>query len=431
MAGEKELPVIMECDAGYSLKENNGQEFAGGESHLLLDEEKLSVIPASGEPLLIPYREIVQYAGKDYRFEAELVSGEKLTIFSLGYKYEDFLRYFSQLFNEVALKDLLMNENILKPGVEAAFSFTGNDKKEQAGQCELRLYETALVLISSQGDFVRIPYSDVMKVRIEDYSLILETEYGESWAFYRMGKELEIFHKTLNDALNALSIKTQNILKELLPGFDSSIIRRAAGLMKDGRAARRSDIDALAPGIWEEMEKKLAELGIREEYDFLKSQAEPGKMCIGIKRGLMGDLTGEYIWFLAPIYSIDPARPGNIIAMEAAVSEASGKATYFFKITEREDYLKIQDPAALEKMVDAALRNLNRYMIAINFRREPIYLSDEQLSSPSHISYRRAVDRIPALRELRRLYAGRVIHHSAEQWQQAIRQILNSTAGGV
>src|SRR5690606_1539576 len=104
-----------------------------------------------------------------------------------------------------------------------------------------------------------IPYSDLVKVRVADYRLMLDTEYGESWAFSRMGKELDVYCKTINDALNALSLKTQNILKELLPGYDSSTIRRAARLMKEGRAARRSDIDSLAPGMWKELEKKLAD----------------------------------------------------------------------------------------------------------------------------------------------------------------------------
>ena len=320
-----------------------------------------------------------------------------------------------------------MNEAILKSGVEADFIFTGQDKKEQCGQCEIRLYETALVLISSQGDFIRIPYSDVVKVRIEDYRIILDTEYGESWVFSRMGKELDVCCKTINDALSALSIKTQNILKELLPGYDSSTIRRVARLMKEGRAARRSDIDSLARECGKNW-KRLTELGIREEYDYLKSLARPEKMCIGIKRDLMGDLTGEYIWFLAPVYSTDPDQPGNAIAMEAA-GEGGGKATYFFRITDREEYRNvIQDSALLEKTVDTALQNLNRYMIAINFRREPVYLSDEQLKSPSCIGYRRAVAKIPALRELRRLYSGRVIHHSPEQWQQSVMQILKTNA---
>jgi hypothetical protein len=63
-------------------------------------------------------------------------------------------------------------------------------------------------------------------------------------------------------------------------------------------------------------------------------------------------------------------------------------------------------------------------MLAINFRREPIYLSDDQLGEPPYAKYQYAVQKIPELRELRRLFIGRVIHSSPEQWQQDIRSLL-------
>jgi len=61
----------------------------------------------------------------------------------------------------------------------------------------------------------------------------------------------------LNDLIKALSVKTQLSMQELLPVFDSSVIRKIAKLMKDGRSARHMDIDAIFIGIWAELEKKL------------------------------------------------------------------------------------------------------------------------------------------------------------------------------
>jgi hypothetical protein len=72
-----------------------------------------------------------------------------------------------------------------------------------------------------------------------------------------------------------------------------------------------------------------------------------------MKRGLMGDLTGEYIWFLVPIFSIDSVQPGNAIAMEATSNEGSGKATYFFRITDPQQYLnKFKNLEELKSAVD-------------------------------------------------------------------------------
>lgn len=51
------------------------------------------------------------------------------------------------------------------------------------------------------------------------------------------------------------------------------------------------------------MESKIAYAGLNESYRFLKGLARQDKIAVGFKRGLMGDLTGEYVWFLIPISS--------------------------------------------------------------------------------------------------------------------------------
>jgi hypothetical protein len=424
---EDNKPTNMECTASYILRAKDDQEISQGKSNVLLDIEKLKLLPESGEPLLIPYRDIIRISRGGYKIEVRLVSEEKLTIFNLGYKFEDFFRNFANLNNEIILKDLLMNETILKSGIMANFSYIDGNKPEKAlGQCEVRIYETGIVIISDEGDFLRIPYSDLARIRVENYRLILDTDYMDSYIFSKMGRELDICFKMVNDLINELSVKTQLSLKELLPVYDSSVIRKIARLMKDGRAARRIDIEAISSGIWEELEKKLGAFGVKEEYEYLKSIAQADRMCIGIKRSLMGELTGEYIWFLAPIFNSDPTRPGNAIAMEATAGDGSGKATYFFKITDSNKYRNLKNPEELQVEVDKALKMINRLLITVNFRREPIYLTDEQLNSTTYAGYLRTISKVPSLRELRRLFIGRVMHHSLEQWKESVMQLLES-----
>jgi hypothetical protein len=425
MEAENKLPMIMQCPGSFVLTEDGNQEITRGEGNLILDAEKLTLLPISGETLLIPYRDIIQITEVNYRIEVKLVSKESLTLFNLGYKYEDFFTNFSNLNNEVMLKDLLMNETILKSGLKAQATHIDENKIGQAqGQCELRVYETGLVIITQGDNFTRIPYSDMARLRLENFTLYVDTDYDETYLFSKMGRELDSCYRMLNDLINKLSQNTQMTLRELFPQFDSSIIRKAARLMKDGRAVSRSDIEAISPGLWEQLEKKIDVLGLKEEYEYLKSVAQAEKMSIGIKRGLMGDLTGEYIWFLAPIFNIDPVQPGNAIAMEAASGDSSGRATYFFQITDRNRYSSFKTMQDLDTEVEKALKRINRHLIAVNFRREPIYLTDEQLNSAAFAGYRRAVAKIASLRELRRLFIGRIMHHSAEQWKGAVMQLL-------
>ncbi len=415
----------MECSASYSLSDEAGQITASADAQARLEEENISVLPKFGEPLFFSLRDILEISEGDYKIHLTLTSKEKLTIFNLGYKYEDFLRVLSCLRNEILLKDMLMYETLRKSGVEAEFVYfdeVGNEK--QRGKCEPRLYETAVVVIPEQGELVRILYIDISEIRDEDFNLAIATDFGEKFVFSGLGRQFDPFTKTLSDLINELSLKVQSSLKELLPKSDPSVIRRAARFMKEGKAARRSDIESISPLLWTELEKKLETSGIKEEYDFLKSLAQQEKLCIGLKRGLLGDLTGEYIWFLIPIYSTNANEPGNTIAMEAISSEGGGKATYFFRIVSRKDYSNFKSIEELDREADNFIKRINRCMLAINFRREPIYLPDERLEEPQYQKYQFAIAKIPALRELRQLFIGRVIHSLPEQWKVDVMDLL-------
>ena len=428
--GNNESRTVMECTASYSLSDKTGQITAKGDIQVKLEEETISLLPKFGEPLFFSLRDILEMIEGEYKIVLILTSNEHLTLFNLGYRYEDFLRVLSRLRNELLLKDMLMQETLKKSGAEAEFVYFDEDGSEkQRGKCEPRLYETALVIIPEKGEITRIPYSDISGIQDEDFTLTITTDFDEKFVFSMMGKQFDPFTQNLSGIMNELSLKVQSSLKDLLPIADPSVIRRAARFMKEGKAARRSDLESISPQLWEELEKKLEVSGIKEEYDFLKSLAWKEKMCIGLKRGLLGDLTGEYIWFLIPIYSTKPDEAGNAVAMEAISAEGGGKATYFFRIVSRKDYPNFKKIEELHREVDNFIKRINRCMLAINFRREPIYLPDEKLEEPQYQKYKFAVGKIPALQELRQLFIGRVIHSSPEQWKKDVMDLLRFNVG--
>ena len=415
----------MKYSLSYLLSGDNGQELTSGVAQARLEEEVLSILPEFGEAFIFSLRDILEVSQANYKIHLHLTSKEKLTLFDLGYSYEDFLRVLSRLRNQLLLKDMLMHETVRKTGTQAEFVyFDETGKQLQKGNCEPQLYETGVVVIPEKGEIVRIPYSDLSEIREEDFTLVINTESGEKIVFSKMGRQFDPFKKTLSDLMNELTLKVQSCFKELLPKADPSVIRRAARFMKEGKAARRSDIESISPELWKELEKKLGTVGIEEEYGFLKSLAQQEKLCIGLKRGLLGDLTGEYLWFLIPIYGMNPEEPGNAVAMEAASAEDGGKATYFFRIVSRKDYQNFKNVEDLHREVENFIKRTNRCMLAINFRREPIYLPDERLEEPQYQKYKFAIAKIPALRELRELFVGRVIHSSPEQWKQDVMDLL-------
>jgi hypothetical protein len=63
-------------------------------------------------------------------------------------------------------------------------------------------------------------------------------------------------------------------------------------------------------------------------------------------------------------------------------------------------------------------------MLAINFRREPIYFTDVQLKDNRNISYRYAVAMIPELAWLRDNFVGRLIHKDIREWQDDFKELI-------
>jgi len=421
-----ETDTVMECSATYQHSDGDGSVAAAGEGRVRLDEESISILPAFGEVIFIQFRDILGLSGEDYKVHLDLSSNEKLVISGLGYKYEDFLRVLSKLRNEMILKDLLMHESLKKSGIECEFvSLDESGAERQRGRCLPRLYDTALVIIPEAGDFIRLPYSDISKIHEKDHTLIIDTERGENYILSMMGKDFDPFKRELSGIINELSLRVQSVLKDLLPGADSFTIRKVARLMKEGRAAKRADIDSVSPGLWQELEKMLDDSGVKGGYDFLASMSQHEKCCIGLKRGLLGDLTGDYIWFLIPIYGTNAKEPGNVIAMEAVSGGGGGgRATYFFRIMSRNDYRNIREIETLHTEADGFITQINHCMTAINFRREPVYLPEEKMGEPRYQKYRFAVAKIPELRKLREHFIGRVIHHSPEQWRQDVMDLL-------
>lgn len=137
----------MECTLSYSWKAADGREAAGA-ARAVLDGESLTVLPVSGEDLSFPLRQILTVEAADYRISLHLAAGEEMTLSGLGYAYEDFLRGLFALRNELFLKDLLMDEKLKRAGTHAEFIATSDGAGQARGACEVRLYETALVILS-------------------------------------------------------------------------------------------------------------------------------------------------------------------------------------------------------------------------------------------------------------------------------------------
>jgi hypothetical protein len=124
----------------------------------------------------------------------------------------------------------------------------------------------------------------------------------------------------------------------------------------------------------------------------------------------------EILWYFVPL--TDGGRPLNAVAQE--VTSEKGKATYVFRLMEPERFASLSG-RALEEAVGAAISRLNRALLALNFRREPIYLPEEQIAQGRYERYRVALRKLDYLRWAREAFLGRAIHN--ETWE---RQLLDA-----
>ncbi len=450
----------MEIAVNYKLYDNDSNIKNEGEARATLDKQYLTLTVMFGEPMLIAYTDIIGISDYDYKVDLFLTSKEKLNLWGLGFQYEDFLFQLYKLRNELMLKYLLMEESLLQAGFQAQYTkLDPNGQTNQTGNCEIRLYETALLVLPQKSEPIRLPYCYITDVTKQDYKLTITNEFLEKTELTRLGQNFDPLAKGLSDAINRMFLRTQQSIKELIPEATPITINKLATLMKDGRAAKRKEIEQQSPDFWRRLTKKIDAAGIFAEYDFLNSLAVKDQVCVGIKRGLMGALTGTYIWMLFPLLNPGTNRLSNIIALEGFNTKedaeeskepppekndteieeetsqnqdeeqksATSGATYFFREIGREEYSQTKDED-LTKELDNFIKNINRSMIEINFRREPIYLTEKQLDSTENIQYRFAIAKIASLRTLRDQFVGRVIHSSQKQWKTDVTSLLTFNA---
>lgn len=404
---KKEPSIVLEANGIYILIDGSGNEIESGQAKFILDEEKISIFSEKGQATTLLLRDISEFIVDDFKINLVLVGGGKAVLSELGYQYEDFARVLNKLRHEISQKELLMKEGGIKGSYKGSYSYRKGGE-EESGEAKVEVSDTGIVIKPKQGNLIRISYAEIDNFSDENYEMLIVAESFEV-LLSGFGEYFDFLSNAMKESLNELSLKTQLILKEFLPELDPLTIKKASEFLRDGQAVSREKIDKISSSIWIGLEKKMVIMGIKESYDYLMSLSKTKQIFFGIKRDLMGDLTGEYVWFLIPVNS---QEGNNFIVMEAASTiEGGGKATYFFKIAEKED-------------IEELVKKINRCMIAINFRREPIYLKAEDLENPKYLKYKTAINRIPELKFIRQLFVGRVIHAVPEEWKKNVNNLM-------
>ena len=405
----------MDAEGSYLLVDGTGAELGKGDAMIVLAGDGLELRPRIGGYRLFSLRDVAAIANANFQVDVAMNDGRRLHLSMLGRRYEDLVREMHRSRNELIMRDLLMTEKPRMQGVKAELRpFRGAE-----GPCEVRLYETFIVILPLRHALQRVRYSDIEGIESRDYILRIALSSGELIALTMLGREMEPLWKAISDAMSELERQTRETIKSAYPQADGRTMEVASRLLREGRAARRWEINDISAELWSGLEREVKARGIGAEYAFLTSRGKGSMARIGMKRSLVGD--DIYIWFMVPILG------KNAVAMEATSSGSSGRATYFFRIAPRSTYQSM-DEESIEAMAEASMDTIAAGLREIDFRRQPIYLKEEQLRMEPWSRYRFSVMLIPELRDLRSRFIGRVPHNGAEEWNARVEELLSFNA---
>jgi hypothetical protein len=295
-----------------------------------------------------------------------------------------------------------------------------------------------------------VPFAFVEGVRFDEdaYQVLVTTDEGEVVRFGQMAKRSQEFAGELRRLLDAAAARTGRTLGSLLPGLAPAVVARLSREMRDGRAAQQRAVDAIDPALWPRLEGVVVGTeNLRQSYDRLTALCPPGWAAFGIKAVLAEEKEGgdvealrevpdpapdaaadtdapeeeerapTVMWFFTPLAR--GGEPVNLVAQE--ITSEKGHATYLFRVLPDEQFASLSGDA-LAEAVAKGVRRLNRALLTLNFRREPIYLPKEQIETPRYARYVVALRKLDYLIWTREAFVTRLIHNAT--WEQQLETAL-------
>jgi len=331
----------------------------------------------------------------DYRVTVSTGEGD-IELSMIGHLYEDFSQKLICAFNEVIFTQLLMNE---KTHFEARGQYTS--PSGESAMAVFRVCETALAILPDTHMLARVPFCMIADVLVEPYRFQVTDKLGRIYVLQKLGRLTDPFLREYKLRLAELRKQTREKLSEIAPLDDA-----LTDLLMEGMIVPLADVRAISPAFANALHSRLEASGIAQEYAYLRSLSDD--IAVGIKRGLMGELTGETIHTLTPVFD------KNAVILESLGDSAS--ATYVFRMS--------TDGRLPRENWRQWLLAFNDSMLAVNYRREPIYLTEAALKAEKYENYQGALGRSEGLRALRALFIGRAAHSGFDTWKKTIESLM-------
>jgi hypothetical protein len=457
----------------FQYLSSNGNVRIEGECRVEHDDTTLSVVPDSGAAITLDFGDIDSLLAADYEVRMPLYTGSTIVLRAFGKQYPKLASELLAAFRERMLKCLLLedmeeierydaNFSVAKGGghcpkcgardrggkfcpdcgqklehsiLNRPFPNEGKDRAPEpvSGSGEVRLYKSNIALLGTNVPSFQWRLADVDRIIYEGGSYEVALKSGDSYlTISGLAKRTEEFAGKLKKAVSDLATQSSQALHASFPFLNPDQLVEANMLMREGRSALVAKLKQISPRIEVALASNAVDTTLRPYFDHLRKLMAEDSLYAGFKiiraeeqethaetpgpDDAGADASGSVekmthaddagpqtlYWFFFPMAT------KKVVAWEA--SSRSGRATYFFRAG---------DP------FEESIRTINDALDMLNFRRRPIYLSDDELEmKPEFHRYAIAARRLPELRALRASFLGRAIHTTPEAWQAQVRSIL-------
>jgi hypothetical protein len=229
----------------FRLTTPDGQVIEEGDGVAEMAAGTLVVSSEYGQPLRVAPTDVAALTevAQPYGIRIVLREGPVLELTQLGRLRGQLLAELAQVRRDGVTKALLLT------GVGTPEVFPGTVDDVDG---ELRLYDDALVTVPDRGEPDKLPYPFVTGVRtdVSGYRLTVDAIGRPPLAIGRLARRTSEFQNLLGERVRAAGGRTAAFLGALLPSLGALALRQVAGLLREGVAAAKSDLDAVDPTVW-------------------------------------------------------------------------------------------------------------------------------------------------------------------------------------
>lgn len=428
-----------------------------GPCQLSFDDSTLTLAGAGTPPLAVDLGDIDAFQPGEYELRLVLYTGQVLVLRQFGKSFQDLERELREAYRDRLVQCLLVSD------LSEVARFTGriqldSPRRPTSGPGEIRLYDSNIAILPDAAPGFQWRLADVTSVDFDerDYAVVLRRGH-ERLAIAKLAKRTTELADRVRQGVLRVQERSARTLRALFPFLSPDQFRQVAALMPEGTSAAIVRLRSIHPLIEPSLLEKVVLGSLRPYVSSLLQRAtsdgwyagfkivrqteesgveeageeEPGATEAGADESSqsdgvdlrpldpevtdVGDGLVALYWFFVPV-AANRGGAASHLAWEA--TSDSGRATYVFRKA---------DAATAGAGLSGAVSCLNDGLVAINFRREPVYLATQALEG--HLRYRHyaiAMRKVPEVLAVRRAFVGRGMHTTPGAWEKQIDRHLAS-----